>query len=136
MHTKDGKGQHIAVDCRIQFFFIVGDSDGVGDDSEHGDEDEVEEEEPEDAAEALTEAVEGEDVVEKEAGDEFVDKEHESQFCLETNFTDEGGQEETESTAEQEDSKGTEIARKNSVQITILQSVSSNISQYVPCLVF
>ncbi|XP_028421682.1 U3 small nucleolar RNA-associated protein 25 homolog [Perca flavescens] len=82
-----------------------GDSDGVGDDSEHGDEDEVEEEEPEDGAEALTEAVEGEELVEKETGDEFVDKEHESQFCLETNFTDEGGPEETESAAQQEDSK-------------------------------
>ncbi|XP_029317227.1 U3 small nucleolar RNA-associated protein 25 homolog [Cottoperca gobio] len=81
------------------------DSDGVGDDSEHGDEEEGAEEEPEDANEALIEAVEGEEMVEKEAGDEFVDKEHEFQFCLETNFTDEGGQEDSETTAEQEDSK-------------------------------
>ncbi|XP_075963643.1 U3 small nucleolar RNA-associated protein 25 homolog [Anarhichas minor] len=74
-----------------------GESDGVGDDSEHGDEDE-----PEDADEAVTEAVDGE---EKAAGDEFVDEEHETQFCLETTFTDEGGQGAAESPAEQEDSK-------------------------------
>lgn len=86
--------------------FNVGDSDGVGDDSEDGDADERGEEEPEDVGcEALTEAVEGE---EKEVGgEEFVDKKHESQFCLETNFMDEEGQEDTESTAEHKDSKGT-----------------------------
>lgn len=86
--------------------FIIGDSDGVGDDSEDGDEDEGGEEEPEDVGcEALTEAAEGE---EKEiGGEEFVDKKHESQFCLETNFMDEEGQEETENTAEHKDSKGT-----------------------------
>ncbi|XP_035530602.1 digestive organ expansion factor [Morone saxatilis] len=82
-----------------------GDSDVVGDDSEDGDEDEGGEEEPEDADEALTEAVEGEEMAEKEPGaEEFIDKEHESQFCLETNFTDEEGQEEVEGTAEHEDS--------------------------------
>ncbi|XP_010777167.1 digestive organ expansion factor-like [Notothenia coriiceps] len=76
------------------------DSDGVDDDSEH---DEGGEEEPEDADEALTEALEGEEM--KEAGDEFEDKEHETQFCLETNFTEEGGQEDADSDAEQDDSK-------------------------------
>lgn len=87
--------------------FIVGDSDGVRDENEDGDEDEGGEEEPEDADEALTEAVEGEEVMEKEAGvEEFEDKEHESQFCLETNFVDEGGHEETESTTEHDDIKG------------------------------
>ncbi|XP_068573825.1 U3 small nucleolar RNA-associated protein 25 homolog [Cebidichthys violaceus] len=79
-----------------------GESDGVGDDSEHGDEDEGGEDEPEDADEAVTEAVDGE---EKAAGDEFVDEEHETQFCLETTFTDEGGQGAAESPAEEEDSK-------------------------------
>lgn len=89
-------------------FFIVGDSDGVGGDSEDGEEDEGGEEGPEDADEALTEAAEGEEMAEKEeaGGDEFVDKELESQFCLETNFMDEGGQEDTESTTEHEDRKG------------------------------
>ncbi|XP_033498688.1 U3 small nucleolar RNA-associated protein 25 homolog [Epinephelus lanceolatus] len=83
-----------------------GDSDGVVDDGEDGDEDEGGEEGPEDADEALTEAVEGEETAEKEAGvQEFEDKEHESQFCLETNFADEGGEEDTESTAEQKDGK-------------------------------
>ncbi|XP_038585237.1 digestive organ expansion factor [Micropterus salmoides] len=83
-----------------------GDSDGVRDENEDGDEDEGGEEEPEDADEALTEAVEGEEVMEKEAGvEEFEDKEHESQFCLETNFVDEGGHEETESTTEHDDIK-------------------------------
>ncbi|KAJ4939908.1 hypothetical protein JOQ06_029344 [Pogonophryne albipinna] len=79
------------------------DSDGVDDDSEHGEEDEGGEEEPEDADEALTEALEGEEM--KEAGDEFEDKEHETQFCLETNFTEDGGQEDADSDAEQDDSK-------------------------------
>ncbi|KAM7376645.1 hypothetical protein PAMP_006368 [Pampus punctatissimus] len=77
---------------------LLGDSDGVGDDSEEGDEDEGEEEESEDADEVLTKGEEEEE--EKQAGDEeFVDKEHESQFCLENNFMGEE-QEDTESTAE------------------------------------
>ncbi|XP_067470543.1 U3 small nucleolar RNA-associated protein 25 homolog isoform X1 [Thunnus thynnus] len=84
-----------------------GDSDAVGDDSEDGDEDEGEEEEPEDADETLTEVVEGregEDEEEKQAEDEeFTDKEHESQFCLESNFMGEGEQEDTESTADSKD---------------------------------
>ncbi|KAM9842210.1 LOW QUALITY PROTEIN: U3 small nucleolar RNA-associated protein 25 homolog [Aulostomus maculatus] len=68
----------------------AGDSDGV--------EDEEEEEEPEDAGEALTQAV-GEE--EKEAGDEeFIDEQHESQFCLETSFMGEAGQEDPEHTDE------------------------------------
>uniref|UniRef100_A0A3Q3KQ15 U3 small nucleolar RNA-associated protein 25 homolog n=1 Tax=Monopterus albus TaxID=43700 RepID=A0A3Q3KQ15_MONAL len=72
-------------------------SDGVGDDSEDGDEDA--EEEPEDGDEPLTEAVEGE--AKQEAGDEeFIDKEHESQFCL---MKDK--QEDIKNTAEHEDSK-------------------------------
>nr|XP_046269149.1 U3 small nucleolar RNA-associated protein 25 homolog [Scatophagus argus] len=71
-----------------------GHSDGVCDDSEVSDDNEGGEEEGEDADEALTEAVEGE---EKEAAvEEFVDKEHESQFCLESNFMDEGEQADTE----------------------------------------
>ncbi|XP_068436625.1 U3 small nucleolar RNA-associated protein 25 homolog [Clinocottus analis] len=78
-----------------------GESDGVGDDSERSDEEEGGEDEPKDAYEAVTEAAEGE---EKEAGDEFVDEEHETQFCLETDFPD-GGQEDAESTTEQQDSK-------------------------------
>uniref|UniRef100_A0A3Q3WBE7 U3 small nucleolar RNA-associated protein 25 homolog n=1 Tax=Mola mola TaxID=94237 RepID=A0A3Q3WBE7_MOLML len=74
------------------------DSDGVGDESEEADADEGGEEELEDADNTLTETVEGE---EKEAGVEvFIDEEHESQFCLETNFMDEEGQEDTEVTAE------------------------------------
>ncbi|XP_042245362.1 U3 small nucleolar RNA-associated protein 25 homolog isoform X2 [Thunnus maccoyii] len=86
---------------------LLGDSDAVGDDSEDGDEDEGEEEEPEDADETLTEVVEGregEDEEEKQAEDEeFIDKEHESQFCLESNFMGEGEEEDTESTADSKD---------------------------------
>ncbi|XP_054470041.1 U3 small nucleolar RNA-associated protein 25 homolog [Anoplopoma fimbria] len=81
-----------------------GESDGVGDDSEHDDEDEGEEDEPEYADEAVAEVVEGQENA-VEPGDEFVDKEHESQFCLETDFTDEGGQGDAENTAGQDDSK-------------------------------
>ncbi|XP_059209475.1 U3 small nucleolar RNA-associated protein 25 homolog [Centropristis striata] len=92
---------------------VEGDSDGDGDDSEDGEEEEEGEEEPVDADEALTEAVEGEEMVEKEAGEEFVDKENESQFCLETNFTEEGGQEETENEAEQGDDKDVFVQHLN-----------------------
>ncbi|XP_039992244.1 digestive organ expansion factor isoform X2 [Xiphias gladius] len=82
------------------------DSDGVEDDSGDGDEDEGGEEEPADEDEGLTEVVAGEGEEEKHKGDEeFVDKEHESQFCLETNFMGEGEQEDTACTAEHEDSK-------------------------------
>uniref|UniRef100_A0A3B4HA89 U3 small nucleolar RNA-associated protein 25 homolog n=1 Tax=Pundamilia nyererei TaxID=303518 RepID=A0A3B4HA89_9CICH len=71
---------------------------------EGGDEDEKGEGEPADGEEALMEAGDGEDD-RKEPGDEFVDKEHESQFCLETNFTGKGEQEETRD----EDSKDTNL---------------------------
>ena len=80
--------------------FLTEDSDGVGDESEDGGEEEGEEELA-NAEEVQTEALVGE---EQDQGDkEFVDNEHESQFCLENNFMGEGGQEHT---AEQEDSKG------------------------------
>ncbi|XP_060919842.1 U3 small nucleolar RNA-associated protein 25 homolog [Labrus mixtus] len=85
-----------------------GDSEDVGDESEDGEEDDVGEEEPEDADTALTEAAEGEEMVETEeaGGEEFEDKENESHFCLETNFIEEdGGEEDTKTTAEQEDNK-------------------------------
>lgn len=83
---------------------VVGDSEGAGDDSKDDDEDEGGEEETEDVDGSLTEAVGGEEEENKEAADEeFIDKEHESQFCLETNFMDKGEQENSESTA---DSKG------------------------------
>lgn len=99
-------------------FFIQGDSDGVGDESEEADADEGGEEELEDADNTLTETVEGE---EKEAGVEvFIDEEHESQFCLETNFMDEEGQEDTEDTAEHKGCKGikrTEVTGKYTVTL-------------------
>lgn len=83
-------------------YFVTADSDGAGDVSEDGDSDGGAEEQ--DAEELLNEAVEGD---EKQAGSEgFVDKEHESQFCLETNFMNEED-DDTESTAEHEDSRGT-----------------------------
>lgn len=84
-------------------------SDGSGDDSEDGEEDELE-----DGDEAPTEAAAGVEEADDEAGvedepveeEEFTDKEHESQFCLETNVLGEGEQEDTEDTTEQEDSQG------------------------------
>ncbi|KAM3833894.1 U3 small nucleolar RNA-associated protein 25 homolog [Diretmus argenteus] len=85
---------------------LLGDRDG------DGKEEEEEAEELEDADKALNEAPEGE---EEEAGEqdeaaadeEFTDKEHESQFCLESNFTDKGEEEDPERTAEQQDSNDT-----------------------------
>uniref|UniRef100_A0A3B4ZFK1 U3 small nucleolar RNA-associated protein 25 homolog n=1 Tax=Stegastes partitus TaxID=144197 RepID=A0A3B4ZFK1_9TELE len=77
---------------------------------EDGDEDEGGEEEPVGEDEALTEPGEGNEETKEEtekkneAGDEeFVDKEHESEFCLETNFMGEGEQEDAENSAQQKD---------------------------------
>uniref|UniRef100_A0A7N6BVX0 U3 small nucleolar RNA-associated protein 25 homolog n=1 Tax=Anabas testudineus TaxID=64144 RepID=A0A7N6BVX0_ANATE len=70
------------------------------------DEEEEEEllgEEPEDADESLTEAVEGEEEKKQEGGEEFIDKTHESQFCLETNFMEKEEEENSESTADSKD---------------------------------
>lgn len=48
-------------------------------------------------------------------GEEFEDKEHESQFCLENNYSGEGEQEGAESTAEQEEKEGKQTLRKISI---------------------
>lgn len=66
---------------------------------------EDEEEEAEDEAKVLTEAAERQSGVE-----EFEDKEHEAQFCLESNFMDEDGQEAPDSAAEHKDGKGRKAA--------------------------
>ncbi|XP_014066503.1 U3 small nucleolar RNA-associated protein 25 homolog isoform X1 [Salmo salar] len=69
----------------------------------------------------------GEDAMEDETagGVEFEDKEHESQFCLENNFSGEGEQEGAESTAKQEDKEDsfklhldTEISEEDVKRIT------------------
>lgn len=102
-------GQTIAVNWILMCFIVIGDSDGVDDDREEGDADDGGEEEPEDADEAVTEAGEGEGGEKEEVGvEEFVDKEYESQFCLETNFMDEEGQEDSDSTSEHKDNRGRE----------------------------
>lgn len=50
-------------------------------------------------------------MTERQAGvEEFEDKEHEAQFCLEGNFQDEDGQEECESATEHKDGKGRKFA--------------------------
>ncbi|XP_075879638.1 U3 small nucleolar RNA-associated protein 25 homolog [Nelusetta ayraudi] len=88
-----------------------GDGEEVVDGSEEEEEEEEEdadnavaEEEEEEAAEdedkALTEAAEKQSGVE-----EFEDKEHEAQFCLESNFMDEDGQEAPDGAAEHKDGK-------------------------------
>ncbi|XP_068194653.1 U3 small nucleolar RNA-associated protein 25 homolog isoform X2 [Antennarius striatus] len=82
---------------------VEDDGDGVDDGEDgSGDEDGGGEEDPEDAHEAVTEAGEGE--VNGVGPEEFIDKEHESQFCLETNFM-EGGGEDPEDTADVQSSK-------------------------------
>lgn len=85
-----------------KIFFFIEDGEGVVHGSEDDDADDAgEEDEPEDEEEAPTETAQ------REAGvEEFEDKEHEAQFCLETNFMDEDGQEDTDSTAEHKDGKG------------------------------
>lgn len=86
--------------------FIVEDSDGVERDSEDGDEEnEGREEEPAGGEEALADVEEEDKEKKAEADEEFVDKKHESEFCLETNFMGEGEQD-SENTAQDRDSNG------------------------------
>lgn len=81
---------------------MVSDEDGDPGDEQNSDKDEGDEQ---DAEEPLSTTVPEE---RKENGaEEFIDEEHESQFCLETNFTEE--EEETpeeERTPEHKDSTG------------------------------
>lgn len=79
---------------------MVSDEDGdPGDDDQNSEEDKGGEH---GAEEPLSTTVPQEG---KESGaEEFIDEEHESQFCLETNFTEE---EETDHTPEHKDSTGT-----------------------------
>uniref|UniRef100_A0A3Q0TC27 U3 small nucleolar RNA-associated protein 25 homolog n=1 Tax=Amphilophus citrinellus TaxID=61819 RepID=A0A3Q0TC27_AMPCI len=77
----------------------------VEDGSEDGDEEKGGEMDRADGEEVLVEAGEGADERKEAGDDEFVDKEHESQFCLENNFTGKGDQEETQD----EDEKDTTL---------------------------
>lgn len=97
---------------KIYLHFFIEDGEGVVDGSEDEDADDAGgEEEPEDEDEAPTETAQ------REAGaEEFEDKEHEAQFCLETNFMDEGGQEDTGSTAEHKDGKLKKIHQNSANQ--------------------
>lgn len=81
--------------CRFQVRIamrpVAGDGEGIGE------EDEEDEEETECVDESHAEAVEGKEEDNHAADEEFIDKKHESQFCLETNFMDKGEQETSES---------------------------------------
>lgn len=78
--------------------FVIADGDGEPGEGQSSDEEKAVER---DAEEPLSTMVqEGRNEVE-----EFVDEEHESQFCLETNFMDEEKEEE-DRTLEQKDSSG------------------------------
>lgn len=80
--------------------FITGGSDGAGGESGEDEEDENGEEKPTNADE------ETENKMMEVVDEEFVDKKHESEFCLETNFMDKGEEEEAENAAQHGDSKG------------------------------
>ncbi|XP_028251241.1 U3 small nucleolar RNA-associated protein 25 homolog [Parambassis ranga] len=85
---------------------LVGDedSDGVEHDSEDGDEEnEGGEEEPADGEEASADVEEEDEEKKAEADEEFVDKKHESEFCLENNFMGKEEQD-SEDTAQHRDS--------------------------------
>lgn len=82
--------------CEL-LLFVIADRDSEPGEEQSSDEEKAVEE---DAEEPLSTMVqEGRTEVE-----EFIDEEHESQFCLETNFTDE--EKEEERTPEQKDSSG------------------------------
>ena len=77
----------------------LGEGDGDEDEEELDDEDVTEEAGGEEEEEGVGKEVAGGD-------EEFIDKENEAQFCLETNVTAEGDQEEEQSTAEPDHSTG------------------------------
>lgn len=82
--------------------------DAYKDDGEE-DIDGSEEEEEHEHSEAAVDGAEDEDQVlieRQSAVEEFEDKEHEAQFCLESNFMDEDGQEDRDSAKEQKDKNG------------------------------
>lgn len=54
-------------------------------------------------------------MTERQSGvEEFEDKEHEAQFCLESNFMDEDGKEERDGAAEDKDGKGRKFSGNKS----------------------
>lgn len=71
-------------------------------------EEKEDEEETEDGDKALTEAAERQSGVE-----EFEDKKHEAQFCLENNFIDEDGQDDPDKAAEHSDGKGRKLQQRH-----------------------
>lgn len=92
--------EHFSVNQCELLLFVIADSDGDGEPGEGQNSDEEKAVE-QDAEEPLSTTVqEGRNEVE-----EFIDEEHESQFCLETNFMDEEKEEE-DRTPEQKDSSG------------------------------
>lgn len=83
----------------LLFVVVVSDEDGEHSEGQNSDE---ENKDDQDTEEPLSTTVH-EERKENER-EEFIDEEHESQFCLETNFMDEG--EETDGIPEHKDSKG------------------------------
>ncbi|XP_057716094.1 U3 small nucleolar RNA-associated protein 25 homolog [Corythoichthys intestinalis] len=94
---------------------------GVDEDDGVEEEGEAEKEEPGDSGVALTQSFEGEG--EEVGGEEFIDKEYESQFCLETNSIGEKGQEDVEDVTQQDKDMffqhlGTELSEDDVQKIT------------------
>ncbi|XP_061824418.1 U3 small nucleolar RNA-associated protein 25 homolog [Nerophis lumbriciformis] len=91
-------------------------------DGNDDDDDGEEEEEPEDSGVVLTQASESEKVV-HEGGEDFIDKEHESQFCLEGNLIGERGQEDIGDVDQDNDMYfqhfGTELSEDDMQKITL-----------------
>lgn len=83
------------------FAIVVSDEDGDPGDDQNSEEEKGDEQ---DAEEPLSTTVPQEG--KESRAEEFIDEEHESQFCLETNFTEEE-EEETDNTPEHKESTGT-----------------------------
>lgn len=69
-------------------------------------------------------------LTERQSGvEEFEDKEHEAQFCLESNFMDEDGQADRDSAAEHRDGKGRKPAGNN-FKVRIWTLCTVNLSSF------
>lgn len=100
-HNKGSIKHFVVNQCSLLLFvLVVSDGDGEPGEDQRSDEEKGGEEDAEEPLSTMVQEGKKENGVE-----EFIDEEHESQFCLETNFIDEE-EEETDRTLEHHDSTG------------------------------
>lgn len=90
--------EHFAVNQCELLLFIIAEGDGEPGEGQSSDEEKAVEQDAEEPASTMVQE-------ERNEVEDFIDEEHESQFCLETNFMDEEKEEEDRN-PEQKDSSG------------------------------